>query len=623
MTSEKYSIDSRRLVTFQDQRDICSSGSYLRSLLYQTAAMSLRVALLASLLSVCPLPLCQTVLGQECSISLDRNGDAVVNSDDVFLTKNPDSLTTLLQCLDIPRGDADLSGDIGFIDFLVMSNNYGQSYNIGSAEVMEGDFNVDGIIDLQDFAYLAVDFGEVGFQTPPPTQPPRGLELLGTPGGQITISGNATAVGGIEFTSAADFLVTNADGNLVFGDPAPFGFFLSNTTDRITLGSLIEPAFIDGSVTLDAGLAPQSSPSDITMRWFEQGSYEVFSSQGTFEPFVCEGDINNDGAVTTADFALASSAEQLQQIHQCLNIPRGDLNFDRRIDFEDFLGSLENFGALTDEGYSGGDLNLDGNVDIQDFAFVSTSFGQTGYRIDAEVEPAEVSLVVNEAGGPLTIIARNARLGGLELNSATSNLIPVPGGENARPWPFAFLLENSEERIVFGRLGDTIFVDGDLTLPASTNAVSANDITARWFQAGSPQVFSANGTDLSLVADCNGDGVLDAADLECICSTGLDPETIISATGAIPGDLDLDGTVDFPDFVRLSFNFGQDVVGYSDGDLDCDGTVTFPDFLEMTVNYGRSSAVTASGALAAVPEPESRSMLLCCICLLGTRRTRR
>lgn len=63
------------------------------------------------------------------------------------------------------------------------------------------------------------------------------------------------------------------------------------------------------------------------------------------------------------------------------------------------------------------------------------------------------------------------------------------------------------------------------------------------------------------------------------------------------GDADLDGDVEFSDFVRLANGFGSDG-GWADGDFDGDGTVAFADFVIVANNFGMSTS------LANVPEPE-------------------
>jgi ELWxxDGT repeat protein len=84
----------------------------------------------------------------------------------------------------------------------------------------------------------------------------------------------------------------------------------------------------------------------------------------------------------------------------------------------------------------------------------------------------------------------------------------------------------------------------------------------------------ANSTDS--VFDVNGDGVVAATDGAYIV------ESII---GTKVGDLDLNGRVEFADFLILSTNFGQSAT-YAEGDADGDGMVGFADFLLMSANFG-------------------------------------
>lgn len=52
------------------------------------------------------------------------------------------------------------------------------------------------------------------------------------------------------------------------------------------------------------------------------------------------------------------------------------------------------------------------------------------------------------------------------------------------------------------------------------------------------------------------------------------------------GDLDLDGKVNFTDFLSFSANFGKTDATFEQGDQDGDGEVNFADFLEMSQNFG-------------------------------------
>ena len=77
--------------------------------------------------------------------------------------------------------------------------------------------------------------------------------------------------------------------------------------------------------------------------------------------------------------------------------------------------------------------------------------------------------------------------------------------------------------------------------------------------------------------DLNADGALDNSDalywIEELAETAL-------------GDSDLDGDVDFADFLAFSLHFGDANASWSDGDFDGDGSVTFPDFIALTREFG-------------------------------------
>ena len=129
-----------------------------------------------------------------------------------------------------------------------------------------------------------------------------------------------------------------------------------------------------------------------------------------------------------------------------------------------------------------------------------------------------------------------------------------------------------------------------------------------------------------VLGDFNGDGLLSPQDIDLLSGqvgiTPIDVSFDVNADGIVDladhqhwvesedyantffGDANLDGTVDFPDFLTLSAGFGQSG-GWGQGDFDGNGEVEFPDFLALSKNFGKSSAAAVS-----VPEPSS-------LCLLG------
>lgn len=77
--------------------------------------------------------------------------------------------------------------------------------------------------------------------------------------------------------------------------------------------------------------------------------------------------------------------------------------------------------------------------------------------------------------------------------------------------------------------------------------------------------------------DFTADGALDSADLDYLV------EDTIGTRG---GDTDLDGRVDFADFLQFAANFGDEVATWSEGDFSGDGKVNFQDFIILATNFG-------------------------------------
>ena len=77
--------------------------------------------------------------------------------------------------------------------------------------------------------------------------------------------------------------------------------------------------------------------------------------------------------------------------------------------------------------------------------------------------------------------------------------------------------------------------------------------------------------------DLQQDGLVNKADLAVLLET----------RNSRMADANLDGTVDFADFLAISTNFGREGVGWSGGDFDCSGDITFADFLLLSTAFGQ------------------------------------
>lgn len=89
--------------------------------------------------------------------------------------------------------------------------------------------------------------------------------------------------------------------------------------------------------------------------------------------------------------------------------------------------------------------------------------------------------------------------------------------------------------------------------------------------------------------DVTGDGIVDQFDRSM---------WVEDLAGTFFGDTDLNGSVEFADFLSLSSRFGS-LAGWAAGDFDGNGSVEFADFLSLSSNYGKEGHHSA----ATVPEP--------------------
>lgn len=84
------------------------------------------------------------------SRSGDFNGDANVDLDD---------LTSWLDVVQKRNGDANLDGDVAFLDFVTLANNFGEAGSERSVWT-GGDFDCNDVVGFSDFIILAQNFGQ-------------------------------------------------------------------------------------------------------------------------------------------------------------------------------------------------------------------------------------------------------------------------------------------------------------------------------------------------------------------------------------------------------------------------------------------------------------------------------
>ncbi len=145
--------------------------------------------------------------------------------------------------------------------------------------------------------------------------------------------------------------------------------------------------------------------------------------------------------------------------------------------------------------------------------------------------------------------------------------------------------------------------------------------------------------DTGILGDFDSNGVLEAADIDLLaqvaCNGTNDLTFDLTGDGLVNvndhvfwysdlnntlvGDVNLNGTVGFDDFLVLSSNFGQ-TAGWGQGNFDLDKVVAFADFLQLSSNFGQSRAASSA---AAVPEPTAGILLAAGTLFCGLIRRRR
>lgn len=121
---------------------------------------------------------------------------------------------------------------------------------------------------------------------------------------------------------------------------------------------------------------------------------------------------------------------------------------------------------------------------------------------------------------------------------------------------------------ITGTLGGAAHTPGDIN---GDNTLDASDIDALYASIQQP-----DSADLG-TSDLNRDEKIDRQDVDLLVREVLLTEY---------GDLNLDGSVDFADFIRLSTHYGQSDAGWMQGDLTGDDDVDFADFVLLSASFG-------------------------------------
>lgn len=174
---------------------------------------------------------------------------------------------------------------------------------------------------------------------------------------------------------------------------------------------------------------------------------------------------------------------------------------------------------------------------------------------------------------------------------------------------------------------------GNLLFLADGVGIDGLDITGWGFGL---HVLPPEELDAGLVGDFNDNELIDAGDIDLLSMNvgmhelagtyDLNDDALVDEADRVvwiediamtaTGDANLDGEVEFGDFLTLSANFGGPG-GWADGDFDGSGDIQFADFLQLSGNFGFEASTQA------VPEPNSATLALMgmavSVLLLGRR----
>ena len=155
----------------------------------------------------------------------------------------------------------------------------------------------------------------------------------------------------------------------------------------------------------------------------------------------------------------------------------------------------------------------------------------------------------------------------------------------------SFKLSAAGEAVLLYNVDGSTLVDsvmfGEQTAEVSYGRFPDGSSTLAILSAATPGAANTNDI-IEPTGDCNEDGSLTAADLDCIADVA-ERDAVLAALGSLPGDFDGDGEVAFADFLILSANFGNGRATYAEGNTDLEGGVTLDDFLILAKNFGQSS----------------------------------
>ena len=559
-------------------------------------------------LSQCELPTYDEWLASGNAFDFDGSGDITPDDFDGFFGSLPDQ--TLGQWLAGP--DAVDGNNDGVIDAADYEDYYGLPPGdaVTLADWLAGpnaeDLNGDGVVDRADYDEF-FGFG---------TQPDQTLDEW---------------LAGLDAHDANfDGIIDGADYDLVFFGP---GISLDDWLAGPDADDVNGDGVVDGAdYDILFGFGPDQTPE----QWFagsdaadlngdgvtDIADYELFFGLPPGKPMTLDewlagpeaSDLSGDGIIDEIDFELFFGAPPPEPLADWLAGPNAeDLNGDGvvdRADYDEFFGFGTQPDQTLDEWLAGldahdvtgddsideadfeaflwlisdvaEDLDNDGLLDYSDFEIyffgaADAEFGETPILIDFDPEPGDQ---VRRAGGN----ARPGRRYSLQFN--INDITQING------WSVTLTFDPTQLAYVPGSFAVTDFLPGGFPLVrqgtgqvgVGTTVLLSDVVNSGSATLGSIELEVLPGFTGSAEVEIVRFGIRPVGDEQLFQSVSfvvtISDEVI---GGALPGDFDGDGTVDFPDFFLFAEAFWSDNAVY---DLNDDGFVEFKDLFIFADFFG-------------------------------------
>ena len=272
-----------------------------------------------------------------------------------------------------------------------------------------------------------------------------------------------------------------------------------------------------------------------------------------------------------------------------------------------------NGGSSIDIGSFGGANSEAGATGINDSDVVVGNSGVSG------INPADQPWVWTSSGGIKSLF--DTQPAGVALAIDNSNNVVGQIGTGTAGAQYAFIAKSAGETVPFATACVNLGTLAGDTSSIAWSVANGNVVGQSVNSSGAGRAVLWAGGTAGGILDLN-TAIPSATGWNLNCAYAVSDNGYIVGSGtiggqtdgflltpALPGDANLDGTVDINDLTIVLAHYGQTGTTWSQGEFTADGTVDINDLTIVLAHYGNSSSSSAPAA-AAVPEPSTISLVL-------------